>query len=46
MQRDLLLLDKMIDATEHARPLVAGHTVALIKSDPLSGDAFAGTSPC
>jgi len=40
MQRDLLLLDEMIDAAEQARTLVAGHTVAEIESDRLRRDAL------
>lgn len=40
MQRDLLLLEEMIDAAEQAHSLVAGRTVAEIKSDRVRRDAL------
>jgi uncharacterized protein with HEPN domain len=40
MQRDLLLLEEMIDAAEQARSLVAGHEVAEIESDRVRRDAL------
>jgi uncharacterized protein with HEPN domain len=40
MQRDLLLLEEMIDAAEQAQSLVAGHTVAEIDSDRVRRDAL------
>lgn len=40
MQRDLLLLEEMIDAAEQARSLVAGHTVADIEPDRVRRDAL------
>jgi hypothetical protein len=39
MQRDLLLLEEMIDAAEQARSLVAGRSVAEIESDRVRRDA-------
>jgi uncharacterized protein with HEPN domain len=40
MQRDLLLLEEMIDAAEQAHSLVVGHTVAEIESDRVRRDAL------